>query len=81
MSKECIINIEKLKHDFNLSDNHLKLTFTLPHLTTQEPFVKSFQYKVLNSILYTNTKRFKIGYLEHDKCTVCKSDPETLQNF
>ena len=38
----------------------------LPHLTAQEPYFKSFQSgekKILNSILYTNTKRFKIGYL------------------
>ena len=51
-------NAKTLKHDFHLSDNDLKLAFTLTHLTTQEPYVKSFQYKVLNSILYTNKKLF-----------------------
>ena len=48
-------NAKKLKHDFNLSNKDLKLA-CLPHLTAQEPYVKSFQYKVLNSILNTNTK-------------------------
>ena len=47
------INAKKLKHDFNLSDKDLKLTFILSYLTAQEPYVKSFRYKVLNSILYT----------------------------
>ena len=70
-------NAKKLKHDFNLSDNDLKLVFTLPHITTQEPYVKSFQYKVLNSTLFTK----KLDYLEHDKCTFCKTDPETLHHF
>ena len=75
-------NAKKLKRDFHLiTDNDLKLAFTLPHVTTQEPYVKSLQYKVLNSILYTNTKLFKIGHLEHDKCTFCKTDPETLHHF
>ena len=56
-------NAKNLKHDFGLSDEDLKIAYNLPHLTAQEPYVKSFQYKVLNSILYTNAKLFKIGYL------------------
>ena len=43
-----------------------------------ESYVKAFQYKVLNSILYTNAKLFKIGYTAEDKCTLCKSESETL---
>ena len=39
------------------------------------------QYRVLNSILYTNAKRFKIGYLQHDKCTFCKTEQGTLCHF
>ena len=62
-------NVQKLKRYFNLTEEDLKLAFTLPHIITYEPYVKAFQYKVLNSILYTNTKLCKIGYSEHDKCT------------
>ena len=36
--------------------------FNLPHQVALEPYVKGFQYKVLNFILYTNTKLHKIGY-------------------
>ena len=48
----------------------MKLAFALPHKVAHEPYVKAFQYKVLNLILYTNKKLFKIGHSEqHDKCT------------
>ena len=46
-----------------------------------EPYVKAFQYKILNSILYTNTKLFKIGYNKHDKCTFCNNESETLHHL
>ena len=37
-----------------------------------EPYLKAFQYKVLNSILFTNKKLCKIGYIQDDKCSLCK---------
>ena len=40
-------------------------------------YIKAFQYKVPNSILFTNTKLFKIGYISKDKCLFCKLEPET----
>ena len=46
----------KWKTDFNLSDDHLREFFLLPHAVALESYVKAFQYKVLNSILYTNKK-------------------------
>ena len=46
-----------------------------------ESYVKAFQYKVLNSILYTNTKLCKIGFITDDKCSFCKSEPETLKHL
>ena len=43
--------------------------------------MRAFQYKVLNSILFTNTKLFKIGFITEDKCSFCKSDSETLSHL
>ena len=43
-----------------------------------EPYIKAFQYKVLNCIVYTNTKLNKIGFATEDTCSFCKSHPETL---
>ena len=74
-------NAKNLEHDFGLSDEDLQIAYNLPHPTAQEPYVKSAQYKVLNSILYTNTKLFKIGYLQDDKCTFGKTEQETLGPF
>ena len=38
--------------------------YTFPHSTAFEPYLKSFQYKVINSVLYSNTKLCKIGLTE-----------------
>ena len=67
-----------LKRDFNLTDVELRKVFLLPHIVCSEAYVKAFQHKVLNSILYTNTKLHNIGYITDDKYSFCKSEPETL---
>ena len=74
-------NAKKLRQNFNLTEEELKLAFALPHKVVYEPYVKAFQYKILNSILYTNKKLFKIGYSEHDKCTFCDNESETLHHL
>ena len=74
-------NAQVLKHDFNLNEEQLKKVFILPHIVSSEPYVRAFQYKVLNSILFTNTKLFKIGFITEDKCSFCKSDSETLSHL
>lgn len=74
-------NAKKLNENFNLTEEELKLAFTLPHTIAYEPYVKAFQYKILNLILYTNTKLFKIGYSEHDKCTFCSNVSEILHHL
>ena len=35
--------------------------YSLPHTVTFEPYLRAFQYKVSNAILYTNAKLFKIA--------------------
>ena len=66
-----------LKRDFNFSENQLIQVYSLPHTVTFEPYLRAFQYKVSNAILYTNAKLFKIGFSEDDKCTFCKQEVET----
>ena len=70
-----------LKRDFNLTEDQLEKVFLLPHTVCSEPYVNAFQYKVLNSILYTNTKLYKIGYIADDKCSFCKFEPETPRHL
>ena len=75
------MQLGKLQKDFNLSLDQLKQLFTLPHKVTLEPYVRAFQYKVLNSTLYTNSKLYKTGYSQQDLCTFCKSYPEKLNHL
>jgi len=51
--------------------------FWLPHKLSFEQYIKAFEYKVFNSILFTYTKLFKISYISEDKCSFCKSEPDT----
>ena len=54
--------IRKLKSDFNFATQQFIEIFSLPHLVALESYVKALQYKVINSILYTNSKLCKIGF-------------------
>ena len=73
--------IQKLQSNFNFNSDNLKQIFKLPHSITVESYVKAFQYKVINSILYTNTKLYKIGYRTNDLCTFCDNQPESLTHL
>ena len=54
-------NSQHLSQLFSLSEDQLNEMFLLPHKVSFEPYIKAFQYKVLNSILFTNTKLCKLG--------------------
>ena len=71
----------KLQREFALSSDRLSKIFALPFKVALEPYVRAFQYKVLNSILYTNDKLYKIGFSQSNKCTFCNSDLESLYHF
>lgn len=79
--KAQLPNAKKLRQNLNLTEKELKLAFTLPHRVVFEPYEPlnlTFQYKMLNLIIYTNKKLLKIGHCEHDRCTFCDKEPETL---
>ena len=78
---QCPKNSKHLCQDFNLAQDQLKKVFLLPHEVAFEPYLKAFQYKVLNSILFTNIKLCKIGYIQDDKCALCKTDSESLDHI
>ena len=78
---QCPKNSKHLCQDFNLTQDQLKKVFLLPHEVAFEPYLKAFQYKVLNSILFTNKKLRKIGYIQDDKCSLCKTDSESLYHI
>ena len=69
-----------LSADLELS-NPLQEVFSIPYTTARESYVWSFQYKILNKIMFTNTKLFKIGFIESDKCSFCKIYKEDLYHL
>ena len=66
---------QKLKCEFNLSDEELKKAFLLPHSVAFEPYVKAFQFKVLNSILTQIQNCVKLVSLQ----TICVLSANTTR--
>ena len=52
-------SFKNLVADFKLSNQ--QKNFSLPYRIASETYVWSFQYRMLNFILFTNDKSFKIG--------------------
>ena len=73
--------VNELQNEFHFTLEEVKQIFTIPHSVALEAYVKAFQYKILNSILYTKAKLYKIGFKMNDSCSFCSSEPETLYHF
>ena len=69
-----------LSADSEISDP-LQEVFSIPNNVAGETYVWSFQYKLLNNILFTNTKLFKIGLIESEKCSFCAIYKEDLYHL
>ena len=79
-SKARIPNgFKKLTADFELSN--AQEVFSIPYLVASETYVWSFQYRVLNFILFTNDKLFKMGLSDSDKCSFCGTYTEDLYHL
>ena len=70
----------RLINDFDVEDT-LDKVYLLPHNVASETYVWSFQYRLLNYILFTNNKLFKIGLSLTDQCTFCNLNEETLYHL
>ena len=70
-----------LKTEFSFDDKQVSEAFQLPLRVANEPYLRSFQYKVLNSILFTNDCLCKIGYISEPNCTFCHQLTETIPIF
>ena len=74
-------NISKrLIADFDVEDTLDKIYFLTQNVAS-ETCVLSFQYRLLNYILFTNAKLLKIGLLLTDRCTFCNVNEETLYHI
>ena len=52
-------------------------TSTCNCLICSQPYLRSFQYEILNSILFTNEILFKIGYIPRPNCSFHQDTKET----
>ena len=67
------------KCNFELSN--AQDVFSIPYLVASETYVWSFQCRVLNFILFTNDKLFKIRLSDSDKCSFCGTYTEDLYHL
>ena len=66
------------KDDFDLDDISVSKAFLNLMAVSSETFIRSFQFKFLDDIIYTNERLAKIGYVLKDTCTFCDVDSETV---
>ena len=67
-----------LETSLNLHDPDWKKIYMLPRLTTIESSLRSFQYKILNNILYLNDGLYKFKAVPSPLCSLCKLENESL---
>ena len=72
---------QKVKADFNLEDDDVREVFRLSKTVATETFINSFPHKILNNIIYTNSRLAKIGYVQCDSCTFCGMCRETRDHL
>ena len=55
--------------------------YTLPRKVTINAYLRSFQYKILNNILYLNKKLHTFGLSNTQLCSFCKMEEETKSHL
>ena len=71
----------KLKSKFSIDDVETKKAFSLIRTCICETYVQCFQFKILNDILFTNSRLAKIGLIQSDLCTFCNIGVETVDHL
>ena len=70
-------SFKKLAADCDISTS-VQDVYKILYTVASETCVWSFQYKILNRILFTNAKLFKIGLKESEKWSSCNTHKEDL---
>ena len=71
----------KLKEKFPHFSVDWREIYSLPFTVTIETKIREFQYKILNNIIYTNQKLFKLKMIESPLSTSCKRETESLEHL
>ena len=62
------IDFENLFRDYNIDWTTI---YTLPRLITNNTYMRSFQYKILNNVLFLNKKLHTFGIKPSPLCSFC----------
>ena len=55
--------------------------YQIPYVASLGSKVRAFQYKVLNHLLYTRNKLYKINKSKTDKCMYCNTETENIEHL
>ena len=69
---------EKEIHLYNFQ---WKDIYTFPCKVTTNAYLRSFQFKILNNILYLNKKLHTFGLSNTQQCSFCKMEGETISHL
>ena len=72
---------QKLQDKYSDTIVDWEKVFSLVFNVTLESKLREFQYKILNCILYTNEKLFRLGLTDSPCCTFCQEDIESIEHL
>ena len=72
---------QKLQDKYSDTIVDWEKVFSLAFNVTLESKLREFQYKILNCILYTNEKLFRLGLTDSPCCTFCQEDIESIEHL
>ena len=72
---------KKFKEKFPQFPFDWKKIYSLPFTDTIETKIREFQYKVLNNIVFTNEKLFRLKMKDSPSCTFCKREVESFEHL
>ena len=72
------LRYNEMFHDSELVWNKI---YSLPFQVALDTYTRDFQYKILNRILFTNSKLFKLKLVESPLCSFCDKNEETLEHL
>ena len=71
----------KFREDYPSLSIDWKEIYSLAFNVTLDTNLRVFQYKLLNSIIFTNDKLFKFKLVDSPSCTFCKTNEESLEHL
>ena len=72
-----VTSVTYFETKFNASNLDWTKVFILPRLTTYNTYLRSFQDKILHSILFLNKKLYLFGITKSPQCSYCNTYDET----